>query len=95
MKSFNEKLDAQRDRILAKLDKTEPGSTEYKELQTQLERFDEITEKRNSGKITPSDWLKFGGTMLSTGLLVTADQWFPAVASKLRISEFIKKAIHR
>lgn len=90
---FKKLADAQRARILAKLDQTEPGTKEYRELQAQLEAFDVMEEKKSSGSIKPTDVLKFAGTMLSTGLIITADQWIPAVGQKLRLSEFVSKII--
>lgn len=93
MNKFKKLADAQRARILAKLGETEPGTKEYRELQMQLEAFDVMEEKRSSGSIKAADVLKFAGTMLSTGLIITADQWIPAVGQKLRLSEFVSKII--
>lgn len=94
MKKFvKQAYDNQRKRILEKLDKTEPGTKEYRELQAQLGAFDIMTEKQSNGGIKAADVLKFAGTMISTGLIITADQWIPAVGNKLRLSEFVSKLI--
>jgi hypothetical protein len=50
-----------------------------------------MEEKQSSGNVKPADWLKFGGTLISTGLIVTADHWIPTLGSKLRLSEFVGK----
>lgn len=89
--NFNDMANAQRERILKELDKTKPGTQEYSKLQNQLGAFDIMEEKQSSGKVKASDWLKFAGTMVSTGLIITADQWIPAVGNKLRLSEFVGK----
>lgn len=90
-KYFKKAAEAQRKRILEKLDTVEPGTKEYRELQNQLGAFDIMEEKQSSGNVKPSDWLKFGGTLISTGLIVTADHWIPTLGSKLRLSEFVGK----
>lgn len=90
-KFFKKAVDAQRKRILEKLNTVEPGTKEYRELQYQLGGFDIMEEKQSSGNVKPADWLKFGGTLISTGLIVTADHWIPTLGSKLRLSEFVGK----
>ena len=89
--NIKKSFDKQRERIMEKLDQTDPGTKEYRELQAQLGAFDIMQEKKSCGSVTAADWLKFAGTLVSTGLLITADQWFPAVTSKLKISEFVQK----
>lgn len=81
----------QKERLLEALDKTKPGTPEYAELQKQLGAFTIMEEKRSSGKVKPVDVFKFGGTLLSTGLLITADQWAPRVFEKVKLSEFAGK----
>lgn len=90
-KFFKKAVDTQRKRILERLNSVEPGTKEYRELQNQLGAFDIMEEKQSSGTIKPADWLKFGGTLISTGLIVTADHWIPTLGSKLRLSEFVGK----
>lgn len=83
----------EQERLLEELGKTKPGTPQYAELQKQLGAFTIMEEKRSSGKVKPVDVFKFGGTLLSTGLLITADQWAPNILSKLKFSEFIQKII--
>lgn len=90
---FKKACDEQRKRLLEKLSATEPGTQEYRELQAQLGAYDIMDEKRASGRIAPTDWLKFGATVATTAIVVTADQWIPAVASKLRLSEVATKLL--
>lgn len=90
-KSLKKAMEAEKQRLVEKLAKTEPGTAEYAELQKQLGGFTIMEEKAQDGKMTPADWVKLGGTLVSTGLIVTADQWFPQVASKLRLSDFVTK----
>jgi hypothetical protein len=84
---------AEQQRLLEALGKTKPGTPEYSELQKQLGAFAIMEEKRSSGKVKPIDIFKFGGTLVSTGLLITADQWAPMVGQKLKMSEFIQKLV--
>lgn len=81
----------QKRRLLEELAKVKPGTAQYAELQKQLGAFEIMDEKRSSGKIKPIDAFKLGGTLVSTALLITADQWAPNVLSKLKFSEFIQK----
>lgn len=90
-KSLKKAMDAEKKRITEKLAKTEPGTPAYAELQKQLGGFAIMDQKDREGSMTPADWAKLCGTLVSTGLIITADQWVPNVASKLRLSEFVGK----
>lgn len=90
-KSLKKAMEAEKQRLADKLAKTEPGTPAYAELQKQLGGFAIMEEKSNEGKMTAADWIKLSGTLVSTGLIVTADQWFPQVAGKLRLSDFVTK----
>lgn len=90
-KSLKKAVEAEKQRLAEKLAKTEPGTAAYAELQKQLGGFTIMEEKDRDGKMTPADWVKLGGTLVSTGLVITADQWFPQVAGKLRLSDFVGK----
>lgn len=81
----------EQERLLEALGKTKPGTPQYSELQKQLGAFTIMEEKRSSGKVKAIDIFKFGGTLVSTGLLITADQWAPRVFEKVKLSEFAGK----
>lgn len=92
-KYFKRAADTERRRILIELRKTKPGTGQYRELQSQLGAYDLMEEKQNQGDIKPVDVFKFGGNLFITGVVLTADQWFPAVASKLKLVDFATKLI--
>ena len=81
----------EQERLLEELGKTKPGTKEYAELQKQLGAFTIMQEKRSCGNVKPVDVMKFTGTLLSTGLVITADQWAPRVIEKIKLSEFVQK----
>lgn len=83
----------EQERLLEQLSKTKPGTPQYAELQKQLGAFTIMEEKRSSGKVKAVDVFKFCGTLVSTGLIITADQWTPMVAQKLKLSEFVQKLV--
>lgn len=91
MDSLKKLEEAEKRKIYEKLSKTEPGTKEYRELQAQLGAFEIMDEKRKSGSIKPVDVFKFTGTLVTTGLVITADQWFPLVGQKLKLGEFAQK----
>lgn len=90
---FRRAADEQRKRILAVLNQTQPGTREYRELENQLGAYDIMEQKQREGTIQPIDLFKFTTNVLVTGLVLTADQWFPAVAGKLKIIDFATKLI--
>lgn len=90
-KTLRKAMRSEKERLVSELAKAKPGTCEYAELQKQLGAYAIMEEKDRDGKMTPADWTKLAGTLVSTGLIVTADQWFPQVASKLRISEFVTR----
>lgn len=92
-KYFKRAADTERRRILIELRKTKPGTGQYRELQSQLGAYDLMEEKQNIGDIKPVDLFKFGGNLFITGVVLTADQWFPAVAAKLKLVDFATKLI--
>ena len=92
-KFFKKAADEQRKRLLEKLNQTEPGTDAYSKLQSQLGAYDIMEEKQASGNVTPADWIKLGATVITTAVVVTADQWIPAVGSKLRLGEFCTKLL--
>lgn len=88
---FKQMANEQRARIFKKLAETEPGTQEYRELQSQLGAYDIMDEKQRCGKVTQADWFKFSTTAAITLAVLSADQWMPMVAGKLRIIEFGSK----
>ena len=80
-----------RRRLLEKLAQTEPGSKEYREIQTQLGAFAIMDEKSKSGKISAKDIVGWTLTALSTAAVVGADQLIPRVDGKLKLSEMARK----
>lgn len=92
---FDELADKQAERIYKKLQKTEPGSKEYRELQNQLGAFEIMKEKRKSGKISKSDWAKFVFDFLKAtvglGLVLTADMLLPRLIEKLKLQEIVTR----
>ena len=95
--SFEKLADAQAKRIYEKLEKTEPGSKEYRELQSQLGAFEIMKEKRNAGKISKSQWAKICVEFVFSTLImlgaVTSDIWMPHAFEKLKLGEFATKTI--
>ena len=84
-------MEKEQKRIYEQMQKVDPGSKEYRELQTQLGAYEIMSEKRRSGKLTAKDWLQFGATLTGTGLIIFADQLIPMAAQKLKLQEFATK----
>lgn len=90
---FKKAADAERKRINEAMAKVEPGTEEYSKLLRQRNALEEIEAKRQDGRIKPIDVFKFGGTVVTTAFVVTADCWLPNVASKLRLGEMIGRLV--
>lgn len=95
--SFEAAAEKEAERIYEKLSKCEPGTKEYRELQSQLGAYEIMKEKRKSGVVSKSEWLKFILNFLATatltGITLTADYWIPMLSSKLKIEEFVKRLV--
>ena len=78
-------------RLLEKLSATEPGSKEYRELQSQLGAYSIMDEKARSGKITAKDVVGWSLAALSTGAVIAADQLIPQVGNRLKLGDMAKK----
>ena len=95
--SFEAAAEKEAERIYEKLSKCEPGSKEYRELQNQLGAYEIMKEKRKSGVVSKSEWLKFVlnflATAMLTGITLTADYWIPMLSSKLKIEELVKRLV--
>lgn len=81
----------QRKRLLEKLQQTEPGSKEYRELQAQLGAYSIMDEKSRNGRITAKDVVGWSLAALSTAGVVLADQFIPQVASKIKLGDMARK----
>lgn len=90
-KTLRRAMQSEKERLAKALGSAKPGTAEYNEIQKELGAFAIMEQKDREGSMHAADWMKLAGTLVSTGLIVTADQWFPQVASKLRISEFVTK----
>lgn len=93
MAKFDKLANAERKRICEALAKATPGSDDYDKLLKQKEKLEDIEAKRRDGKIKPIDWFKAIVTIGSTAAVVTADQWIPCVAQKIKLSEFVSKLV--
>lgn len=93
MKKFQKMADAERKRIMEALAKTEPGTDAYDRLLKEKSQLEEIEAKRRDGRIKPIDYFKFFASIGTTAFVVTADQWIPCVAQKLKLSEFVQKIV--
>ena len=95
--SFEAAAEKEAERLMKKLAKTEPGTKEYRELQNQLGAYEIMKEKRKSGVVSKSEWIKFIVNFVGTGVLtaatLTADYWIPRVSDKLRLGELVKRII--
>lgn len=93
--NFDKLADQQAERILKKLNKTEPGTKEYRELQNQLGAYEIMKEKRRSGKLSKSEWTKyvldFLKTTIGLGIVLTADALLPRVIEKLKLQEIVTR----
>lgn len=93
--NFDELADAQAKRILKKLNETEPGTREYRELQNQLGAFEIMKEKRRSGKLSKGEWIKwvldFLKSTVALGLVLTADMLIPRLIEKFKINDVITR----
>ena len=78
-------------RLLEKLQQTEPGTKEYRELQVQLGAFSIMDEKTRSGKITAKDVVGWCLAGVSTVGFIMADQLVPNVISKVKLGDAAKK----
>lgn len=90
-KSLKKLEKTEKKRLLEKLAQTEPGSKEYRELQTQLGAFAIMDEKSRNGKISAKDVVGWCLTGVSTVLVVGADQLIPRVDGKLKLADMAKK----
>ena len=94
---FENLADREAKRIYEKLAKTEPGSKEYRELQSQLGAYEIMKEKRNSGKVSKSQWQKMCLEFVFSTILMlgaaTSDLWFPNVMQKLKLEETIVRGV--
>lgn len=90
-KSIKKLEKEERKRLLEKLQQTEPGSKEYREIQVQLGAFSIMDEKSRNGKITAKDVVGWSLAALSTAGVVFADQIVPQVANKIKLSDMARK----
>lgn len=90
-KTLRRAMQSEKERLAKALENAKPGTAEYNEIQKELGAFAIMEQKDREGKMTAADWTKLAGTLVTTGLVVTADQWFPQVASKIRLGEFVTK----
>jgi ArsR family metal-binding transcriptional regulator len=89
-----EKLVAtERRKLMEALAKEKPGTEAYDKIQKNIEKLEDIESKRHDGRIKPIDVFKAVVTIGSTAAVVTADQWIPCVAQKVKLSEFAQKLI--
>jgi hypothetical protein len=92
---FDRLADEQAARIYEKLDETEVGTKEYRELQNQLGAFEIMKEKRRNGTITKAQWvmwvLDFLKSTTTLGLILTADFLLPRIIEKLKLNEGITR----
>lgn len=93
MNKFQKMANNERKRIMEALAKAEPGTEEYDKLLKQKDKLEEIEAKRRDGRIKAIDYFKFFASIGTTAAIVTADQWIPCVAQKLKLSEFVQKLI--
>lgn len=88
-KTLRRAMQSEKERLAKALENAKPGTAEYNEIQKELGAFAIMEQKDREGKMTAADWTKLAGTLVTTGLVITADQWFPQVASKIKLSEFV------
>lgn len=81
----------ERKRLLEKLQQTEPGSKEYRELQAQLGAYSIMDEKSRNGRITAKDVVCWSLAALSTAGVVLADQFVPQVMNKIKLGDMARK----
>ena len=78
-------------RLFEKLQQTEPGSKEYRDLQAQLGAYSIMDEKSRNGRITAKDVVGWSLAALSTAGVVLADQFIPQVANKIKLGDMARK----
>ena len=93
MAKFDKLANAERKRICEAMTKAKPGTDEYDKLLKQKEKLEDIEAKRRDGRIKPIDYFKAIVTIGSTAAVVTADQWIPCVAQRIKLSEFVQKLV--
>lgn len=92
MRRSIKKLEKQeKKRLLAKLAETEPGTKEYRDLQSQLGAYSIIDEKNRNGQVTIKDVVNWSLAGIGTVGVVLADQFVPQVLSKIKLGEAAKK----
>lgn len=90
-KSIKKLEKEEKKRLLEKLAQTEPGTKEYREIQTQLGAFAIMNEKDRSGKISAKDVCGWALAALSTGAVIAADQLIPQVGNRIKLGEMARK----
>lgn len=93
MNRFQKMANSERKRIMEALAKAEPGTAEYDKLLKEKSQLEEIEARRREGRVKPIDYFKFFVSVGTTAFVVTADQWIPCVAGKLKLSEFVQKLV--
>ena len=92
MRKSIKKLEKQeKKRLLEKLQQTEPGTKEYRDLQSQLGAYSIIDEKNRNGQVTIKDVVNWSLAGIGTVGVVLADQFVPQVLSKIKLGEAAKK----
>lgn len=81
----------ERKRLMVKLSQAEPGTEAYEKLQKEIFKLEEIEEKRLDGTVRPKDVFGAAITVVTTGLVITADAWIPTLNRYLHLEDFVKK----
>ncbi|MBR5298963.1 MAG: hypothetical protein IKU36_01795 [Bacteroidales bacterium] len=92
-KKLDKLVATERKKLVEALATEKPGTEKYDKIERQLEKLEDIEAKRRDGRIKPIDVFKAVVTIGSTAAVVTADQWIPCVAQRIKLSEAVQKLI--
>lgn len=92
-KKLDKLVATERKKLMEALAAEKPGTEKYDKLQKQIEKLEDIEAKRRDGRIKAIDVFKAVVTIGSTAAVVTADQWIPCVAQRIKLSEAVQKLI--